>query len=165
MKSLGWVLVLLMFVAQPPKPGKVASEYDKKTDFSKYRTYTWMPGLEARVPEAHTLIVAGIDREMSGLGLTRVAGADADLTVTYHSLRSTYINLKELEKAQRDGNKEQAPTYDLGKLVIVVHENGSKRQLWAANTAEYLRPDPAAREQTINQAVTKIFATYPTRRK
>ncbi len=164
MNSLGWGLVLLMFVAQPPKPGKVASEYDKQADFSKYRTYTWMPGLEARVPQAHTLIVAGIDREMSALGLTRVAG-DADLTVTYHALRSTYINLKELEKAQRDGNNEQAPSYDLGTLVIVLRENGSKRQLWAANTAEYMSPDPAVREQTIDQAVTRVFAAYPGRRK
>ncbi len=165
MNSLGWGLVLLIFVAQPPKPGKVASEYDKKTDFSKYRTYTWMAGLEARVPQAHTLIVAGIDREMSALGLTQVAGTDADLTVTYHALRSTYINLKELEKAQREGNKEQAPSYDLGKLVIVVRENPSKRQLWAANTAEYMSPDPVAREETIKEAVMRVFATYPTRRK
>jgi hypothetical protein len=91
--------------------------------------------------------------------------AASDLTVTYFTLRSAYVDLKEVEKLEREGYKEQARIYDMGKLVVVVRERGTKRQLWAANTLEPLSPDSAAREQTINEAVVKVFQTYPTRTK
>ena len=67
--------------------------------------------------------------------------------------------------AEREGNKEQAQLYDMGKLVIVLREAGSTRRLWAATTLEPLSPDEKAREQTVNQAVIKLFATYPKSRK
>jgi hypothetical protein len=124
-----------------------------------------VPGREAIAPLGHKLLVAGIEREMSSLGLTKDDSGQADLTVTYFTLRSAYVDLKEVEKLEREGYKEQPQIYDMGKLVVVVRERSTKRQLWAANTLEPLSPDPAQREQTINQAVVKIFQTYPTRSK
>ena len=165
MKTLGCVLALLLFVAQPPSGGAVASEYDKKADFTKYRTYTWQKGHQAFDPSTHKLLVAEIEREMSALGLRKDDSGGADLTVTYHALRSAEVNLKEVEKLEREGNAGQAPTYDTGKLLIVVREADTKRQLWAANTLEYLSRDRAAREQTIRQAIVSLFETYPTRKK
>lgn len=165
MKSLGCVLALALFVAQPPAGRAVASEHDRKTDFTKYRTYTWHKGHEAFDPVAHKLLVAGIEREMSALGLRKDDSGGADLAVTYHTLRSAEVNLKEVEKLEREGRTGQAHTYDMGKLLIVVREAGTRRQLWAANTLEYLSRDPAEREQTIRQAVVTLFETYPTRKK
>jgi Domain of unknown function (DUF4136) len=165
MNGVVGLLVVLLSVAQPPAEGKVASEYDKKADFTVYRTYTWQKGHEAYDRAAHKLLVAAIDRELAALGLRKDDGGTPDLTVTYHSLRSAEVNLKEVEKLEREGNAGQAPTYDMGKLLIVVREASTRRQLWAANTLEYLSKDPAAREQIVQRAVTRLFETYPTRKK
>jgi len=164
MKSLGYVLALLLFLPQPPREGKVASEYDKKADFATYKTYTWVEGRKATVPLGHELLVKGIEKEMSARGLTKDDSGQAHLTVAYYTLRTSYVDLKEVEKLEREGYKEQAQIYDMGKLVVVVRERSTKRQLWAANTLEPLSADPAARERTINDAVVKLFQTYPTRK-
>jgi hypothetical protein len=162
---LGCALALLLFATQSPTGGKVESEYDKSADFSKYRTYTWIMRPEAYRPKAHDLIVADIDKQMAARGLKRDDSGKGDLTITYLTLRTAQVNLKEVEKLEREGNKEQAQLYDMGKLVIVLREAGSTRRLWAATTLEPLSPDEKAREQTINQAVVKLFATYPKSKK
>jgi hypothetical protein len=166
MQSSCAALALLLFLLQPPTDGgKVASEYDKQANFATYRTYGWLPGHHAYDPAAHKLLVATIDRELSALGLQSNDPASADLTVSYYTLRTTDVNLKEVEKLAREGNTGAAPTYDLGKLVVVVREARTLRQLWAANTREYLSPDRDIREETIKRAVKTLFETYPTRRK
>jgi hypothetical protein len=165
MKSLGCILAMLLFVGQLPEAGKVASEYDRKADFTTYRTYTWQKGHEAYNPAVHKLLVAAIDRELSALGLRKDDSGSADLTVTYHSLRSTEVNLQEVEKLEREGNTGPAHTYGVGKLLVVVREAKTRRQLWAANTLEHLSKEPAVNEQVIDRAVVRLFETYPTRKK
>jgi hypothetical protein len=164
-KILGFVLALMLLTPQPPAGGKIESDYDKKADFSKYKTYTWTMRPESYRPKAHDLIVAGIDNQMASLGLSRDDSGKGDLSLTYLTLRTAQVNLKEVEKLEREGNKEQAHLYDMGKLVIVVREASTNRRLWAATTLEHMSQDQAAREQTINQAITRLFQTYPTRKK
>ena len=121
MTSIGCVVALLLLVVQPP-PGKdVATEYDKKADFTRYRTYVWQKGHEAIDRGAHTLLVAEIERALSDLGLRKEESGQADVTVTYHTLRTAEVNLKELEQLERQGNTGPAPTYDMGKLVSGSH--------------------------------------------
>ena len=165
MKILGCALALLLFAGQPPAGGKVQSEYDKKADFSKYRTYNWLHAPESYRPKLHDLLVASIDKEMAALGLTRMDTGKADLTVRYLGVRTAQVDLKEVEKLEREGNKEQAKLYDMGKLVIVLRESGSDKRLWAATTLEPLSQDEAVRQKTVSDAVAKLFQTYPARRK
>ena len=165
MNILGYALALLMFAAQPPASGKVKSDYDKTVDFAKYRTYTWSHGPEDYRPKMHDLLVSEIDKAMATQGFTKTQDAKADLTLRYFTVRSTSIDLKELEKAEREGNKAKAGTYDIGKLAVVLRETGTDKRVWAAQTEEVMSPDVAKREETVRQAVTKVFQTYPKRKK
>ena len=165
MNILGYALALLMFAAQPPASGKVHSDYDKTVDFAKYRTYTWSHGPVDYRPKLHDLLVADIDKEMAALGFTKSTDPKADLTLRYFTVRSTSIDMKELEKAEREGSKEQAKSYDVGKLAVVLRETATDKRVWAAQTQEYMSPDMAKREETVRQAVTKVFQTYPKKKK
>jgi len=158
---LGFALALLMFAGQPPGAGKAASEYDKTVDFAKYRTYKWSHAPEDYRPKVHDLLVADIDKEMAALGFTKTEDPKADLTLRYFTLRSSQIDLKQLEKAEREGRKDKPTSYDMGKLVVVLRETSTDKRVWAANTQEYMNPDVAKREETIRQAVAKVFQTYP----
>ena len=61
------------------------AEYDPAVDFSVYRTYAWQEGTRARRPEAQTLIVDSVERDLLRKGLTRVE-QDPDFYVATHAL-------------------------------------------------------------------------------
>ena len=164
MKTFSWVLAFVLFVAQSPAGYPVETERDKKADFTRYRTYTWGPGYAAFDPGGHKVLVGAIEGELSALGLTKQDTGTADLTVAYYSLHYLQVNIKEFDRLYREKRPTASATYNMGKLVIVVTDTSTTRQLWAAKTREYLSSDAAAREQAIQQVVAKLFATYPTRR-
>lgn len=61
---------------------KVKVGYDKGTDFSKFKTYSWTaPDMPAIRPVAFEAIVARVDVELQSRGLTKVS-TDGDLLLT-----------------------------------------------------------------------------------
>ena len=100
---------------------------------------------------------------MATLGYTKTDDAKADLTLRYFTVRSTSIDMKELEKAEKEGIK--AKSYDVGKLAVVLRETSSDKRVWAAQTQEYMKAETAEREATVNQAVAKVFQSFPKRKK
>jgi hypothetical protein len=57
---------------------------DKKADFSRFKTYSWTQSQPAQARATDQAIVAAIDHELSGLGLTKATGGD--VVVTYSLL-------------------------------------------------------------------------------
>jgi hypothetical protein len=159
MKSLAILLLGFLFTAQQPAPGKVDSTFDKKTNFAAIKTYSWTSGVPAMRPDAHKLIVAAVEKEMAGLGLTQVASG-ADVTVAYYTMTVTNVDLKALDKM--DDKSKPAPTKDLGKLVVVMR-NPARQQLWSAISREYLDPDLAKLPAAVQTVAERLFATYPGR--
>ena len=158
MKSVA--VLLLGLLMQLPPIGKVDSEFDKQTNFAALRTYSWITGTNALIPEAHKAIVAAVDAEMAKLGFKQVPSG-ADVTVAYYTLTITNVDLKALEKAQRE-NKPASGSKELGKLIVTMR-TPARQQLWSAGTREYLDPDRAKLGATIQDVTARLFATYPTR--
>jgi hypothetical protein len=159
MKSVA--VLLLGLLMQLPPIGKVDSEFDKKANFAAIRTYSWVTGTDALIPEAHQMIVAAVDAELASLGLTRVASG-ADVTVTYYTLTITNVDLKALDKAQRENQPASTANKELGKLIVTMR-TPARQQLWSAGTREYLDPNRAVLGATIQGVTARLFATYPTR--
>ena len=158
MKSVA--IILLGLLVQLPPIGKVDSEFDKKTNFAALKTYSWITGTNALIPEAHKMIVAAVDTELASLGLKQVTSG-ADVTVAYYTLTITNVDLKALEKAQRE-NKQTTASKELGKLIVTMR-TPARQQLWTAGTREFLDPDRAKLGATIQDVTARLFATYPTR--
>jgi hypothetical protein len=148
-----------MVTAQLPPPGKVDSAFDKKADFAAIRTYSWIQGTRALIPEAHTMIVAAVDKELAALGL-KPAASGGDVTVAYYVMTVTNVDLKALDKL--DDKSAPPPTKDLGKLVVVMR-NAKREQLWSAVSREFLDSDRSKLGATIDTVTARLFATYPTR--
>jgi Domain of unknown function (DUF4136) len=159
MKSLAILLFGFMLTSQQTPPGKVDSTFDKKTDFSAIHTYSWTSGTHALIPEAHTMIVAAVDKEMAALGLKQAASG-GDVTVAYYTMTLTNVDLKALDKVT--DKSAPAPTKDLGKLVVVMRNN-KREQVWSAVSREYLDNDRSKLDATIATVASRLFATYPTR--
>jgi hypothetical protein len=159
MKSVAILLLGFLFTAQQPAPGNVDSTFDKQTHFAAIRTYAWTSGAHALMPEAHKMIVAAVDKEMAGLGLTQVA-TGGDVTLAYYTMTVSNVDLKALDKI--NDRSAPPPTKELGKLVVVMR-NPKREQVWSAISRAYLDPDRAKLEATIQTVAGRLFATYPTR--
>jgi hypothetical protein len=76
------ILVLALFSLQAVAfPQKVKVGYDKGTDFSKFKTYSWAePSMPPVWPVAFEAVVARVDAELQGRGLLKTP-KDGDLTL------------------------------------------------------------------------------------
>lgn len=167
MNSLACALLLLLAASQKtPVLGTVESTFDKKADFTKLQTYAWNKGQEAFDPRAHKVIVEAIDGQMASLGFKKAPAASADVIVKYHSVRGTYVDLKSLEKAQKQGQAGGGTETAVGTLVIVMYPRGeTEKPLWQARTRRPLTADAATATGEIQKAAADLFDTYPTRKK
>jgi Domain of unknown function (DUF4136) len=162
MKSFVCLLALMFAVPQSPsKTFPVDSTSVKQRDFASFRTYAWAPGHEAFDRAAHKMIVAAVDSEMKGLGFTQAEAAKADVTIRYHSVLSTEVDLKALDKMGKEA-AGKAPTNKLGVLAVAMHDRPGQ-QIWAAKTRAYV-DTTGSPDQTIRTVVQRLFETYPTRK-
>jgi Domain of unknown function (DUF4136) len=156
-------LLLGLLIAQGPTVGKVDTEFDKKVNFAQLHTYTWTTGTEAFSPEAHKLIVAAFESEMAKLGFTKVA-TGADVTLAYYTFTVSKVDLKALDKMEREGKAGATPTKALGRLAVIMRNATAHEQIWSASMREYLDPDPTRLGGTIQSVTASLFSTYPGRK-
>jgi len=159
MKVMMFALVGLLVHAQSDAIGKVESSFDKKADFAALHTYTWSGGAHALNPEAHRLVVAAFEKEMSALGFKQVTSG-ADVTLSYYNITSTDVDLKKLEEATRAGTVP--PTKTRARMMVVMRSPATRGEIWSAITREYVEPDQLA--ATVQRVAERLFATYPAKK-
>ena len=92
-------MALLFLVSVSAFAQKVTFDFDKDTDFSVAKTYSWIKGTPASNPNLDLYIMAVGDHQLTQKGLTKVEAKDADLLVTYHAASNTDINVSVLDNA------------------------------------------------------------------
>jgi Domain of unknown function (DUF4136) len=145
--------------AQGPKYG-VTVTAEKNVDFAKFMTYSWTAGQPSADKKIDAQIIAAVDRELSGLGMTKATSGPGDVLATYYSVSRTDVNLK----AKPDSSGTQ-PQYTVGTLMVALLEPGSRRRLLRLRVDQPIETEPAQLEASINSAVAALFAQYPTRRR
>ena len=163
MKGAVIVLLGLLAATQSAGGGKVDSSFDKKANFAALRTYTWSGGTHADTPATHKMIVAAVDAEMASRGFTQVP-TGADVTLAYYTGYTTEVDLKALDKLEREGKGGATPTKALGRLSVKMRGAASQQEVWSAATRELLNPDPAKLSPTIQAVTARLFETYPKRK-
>jgi Domain of unknown function (DUF4136) len=142
---------------QMPKYG-VTVTVDKKVDFATFKTYSWTKGQPSALKQVDAEIMAAVDHELAGLGMTKAASGPGDVMVAYYSLTRTDVDLTGKEDAAK------LPQYQVGTLMVAFLDPASRarivrmridKPITEANSAK-LKPE-------IDEAVSEIFAKYPTR--
>ena len=104
MKVIMLALAAFLVYAQPDAIGKVETTFDKKTNFAELHTYSWSGGARAYNEEAHRLVVAAFEKEMTALGFKQVpSGGDVTLSTT----TSTDVDLKKLENPRQEPRRRR----------------------------------------------------------
>jgi uncharacterized protein DUF4136 len=146
--------------AQTPKYG-VKVEAEKNVDYAKFKTYTWTQGQPSPDKAIDSQIMAAVDRELAGLGMTKATSGAGDIEVAYYSVTRTDVNLK----AKPDAKGLQ-PEISVGTLMVALLEPGSRKRLLRLRVDKSIDGvERAQSERVINAAVTEMFEQYPTRTK
>jgi Domain of unknown function (DUF4136) len=161
--SLGLALMSSTAMAQD-----VSYDYDKAADFSRLKTYAWVPGTNLRDELNHKRIMDAVDAQLVRKGLTRVDSPNqADVLVSYHTAFGTELQINGYgtgwgPRYRRTGSA-RVEEITIGTLAIVMMDGKSRDVLWRGITSKELDLDasPEKRDKNINKAAEKLFRKYP----
>jgi len=86
------LLVFLPFVPRLDAQ-KIKIDYEKTANFSKFKTFAWVPGTPVFDPQMDTYIHNRLVEVLRQSGMTEAAVNAADVLVTYHAALSTDLNV------------------------------------------------------------------------
>lgn len=163
---------------------QVKSDFDKTTDFSKYKTYAfagWENNSDKILNDFDKKrITDALQSEFSSRGMTLVgANSIADATITLYIV----INKKTSTTAYTDFNGTMgyrgrwgwgmgpgmatATTnyyendYNEGTFVVDLYDTSQKKLIWQGVITSVIQEKPEKREKTIPKKVGKLMKSYP----
>jgi len=159
----------------------VRYNFDKKTDFSKFKTYKWVEIKDASKPNSlvDQQIKQAIDSQLATKGLTKTAGDNADLLIGYQAgigqekEFSSYNSSWGYGPGWRGGGwyggpsssytTGQTSTIYIGQLAVDMYDSANKDLVWRGTVSKTIDPKakPDKQEKNLNKALAKLFKKYP----
>ena len=167
-RCLAWLSLMLLCACAP----SIAVDYDKSTDFSRYRTYGWGKGTPAKNPDLDRQIVEAVDEEIVRKGFTKT-DSDPDLVVTYHAATHEEIDYNEASYSSGYGPAYGSPIsassgdapmrVRVGTVIVDMYDRKEKRKVWHGVGSDLVGDDPAKTSLEIRKGATKMFENFPPR--
>ncbi|RZU42769.1 DUF4136 domain-containing protein [Edaphobacter modestus] len=182
MKRISFLcLALLLMVASSAFGQDVRYNFDKGTDFSKFKTYKWVTLKDAQQVDdlIDKQIKASFDSALATKGLSKVEGDNADLFVAYQVAVSTEKQYTSFDSGGwgygpgwgRGGwygagggmSTGQTSTIYNGQLALDMYDVTQKDLVWRGVASKTLDPKakPDKRQKNLDKAVTKLLKNYP----
>jgi hypothetical protein len=157
----------------------VRYNFDKDTDFSKFKTYKWVDMKEAqKVDELiDKQIKAAIDAELAKKGLSKVDADSADLYIGYQTAIGTEKQFTSYNNDWGYGpgwgggwygggggmTTGQTSTIYTGQLALDMYDSAHKDLVWRGTASKTLDPNakPDKRQKNLGKAVAKLLKNYP----
>lgn len=182
MKRLSIVLALpLLLTAATVIAQDVRYNFDKDTDFSKFKTYKWIDLKNAQKLNdlADKQAVGAIDAELAKKGLMRIDADTADLFVGY---QVAVGQEKEFTSYSSDWGygpgwgrggwyggggtgitTGQTSTIYTGQLALDMYDSAKHDLVWRGIASKTLDPKakPDKQEKNLKKAVAKLLKNYP----
>jgi hypothetical protein len=143
--------------------------YDRSTDFTKFKTYKWVPIAGAKHPNQITdgNITSIIDKQLATKGLVKKDADPVDLFVGYGT---TVDQEKEITGyggglGFRFGGMGMAETSTInnGTILLDIYSPAGKLLVWRGTVTETLDPssNPDKNYQRLQKALTKLLKNFP----
>ena len=180
--SVVLALVLHMFGAIGVLAQDVRYDFDKNKDFSKYKTYKWVPIKGADQPDDLTgqKLTAAVNAELATKGLTMTDSDAADLYIGYQTAIGTEKQFTSYNTGwgygpgwgggwYGYGGGMSTTTYGststvyVGQLDLSIYDPAAKQMVWRGTATKTLDPKakPEKKEKNIAKAVKKLLKNYP----
>jgi hypothetical protein len=160
----------------------VRYNYDRSTDFSKYKTYKWVEIKDAgRLSQlADQQVKSAIDAELSKKGLVKVDG-DSDLRVGYQPAIQQEKQFNSYSSGfgpswgygagwgrgyggfESSTTTGQTSTIHIGAVGFDVYDAGKQQLIWRGEVSKTLDPKakPDKQQKNLAKAVAKLLKNYP----
>lgn len=159
----------------------VRYDFDKDKDFSKYKTYKWVPIKGADQPDELTArqVTAAIDAELASKGLTKT---DSDAANLYIGYQTAIGSEKQFTSYSTDwgygggwgrgwygGGMGTSTTYGststvyVGQLDLSIYDPAEKLMVWRGVATKTLdsKAKPEKKQKNITKAVQKLLKNFP----
>jgi len=148
----------------------VTSTYEPSMDYSRLKTYDWMPRTGTGDDLNETIIAKtvgqliekAVDRELAAKGYVKQPGEKPDFYVAYRAS----VEEKSEPKVQTYtcGTRICSQGVDIshyrqGTLILDIIQGETKEVIWRGSTVRVT--DPSQRETIINEAVKGILSQFP----
>jgi len=159
------VLASTMTLAQ-----NITYDFDRATDFARFKTFAWVRGTMVNDEINHNRIVNAVSAQLAAKGLTRVeASAQPDLLVAYHATFDRDLQISGFSSGwgpyRFAGRSGVARTEEIltGTLAVDIVNAATKAIVWRglASKEVDVKADPSKRERNINRAAERLFKNYP----
>ncbi len=187
MKKLLILLFLsLLFAATATLSQDVRYNFDRKTDFSKFKTYKWVVLKDASQLDSlvDKQIKDAIDAELAGKGLTRTEADPADLFIGYQASMDKEKEFTTLTTATGPWGygvgwypgwygpgstpgttmtTQQETTIYVGQLALDMYDSANQALVWRGTVTKTLDPkaSPEKRQKNLTKAVSKLLKNFP----
>ncbi len=150
----------------------VETDYDLMSDFSRYKTYGWMPAPEGENIQAASirkkvgpLIEAAIERELKYRGFDKKKEGQPDFFVAYHGniehrIETQYVTYG-CGPRSCPGGVEQI-NYTEGTLVLDVIDAGTNELVWRGTSMGPVA-QPHNRKERVIERVRGLLKQFPPR--
>jgi hypothetical protein len=154
----------------------VTYNFDQGADFSKYKTYKWMPRKGPQTLDELTdkQLKAALDAELAKKGLQATEADTADLYIGYQVAVNRETQFTSYGTgwgygARWGGGMRQGETSTIhvGTLVLDMYDAGKHELVWRGSATKTLDPTakPEKRQKNIAKAVEKLLKKYPPEQK
>jgi uncharacterized protein DUF4136 len=174
MRRIALCLLLCLAAGLTAAAAGVTVDYDKKADFSKFKTYAWKEGTPAGNPLNEERVHKAVDGQLAAKGLQKTEG-EADCYVY------THVKNKASQQVHMDsfgyggyygwggwGGGWGTTTVNVqnvidGMLIVDIVDASTKELAWRGLGTKTLYPDtkPEKIEKVINKAVSQMFYGFP----
>ncbi len=140
--------------AETPEYG-VSLKVAKKAELAKLKTYSWGASHAAMDKAVDSQIVTAIERELTGLGLTKVTQGSGDALVAYNTVVRRDVDTKKKTAA------DEVPGYLVGVIGIEVRAASSKDLVFHVRIDKPIDVERSQLAPVIDEAVKAMFQRYP----
>jgi Domain of unknown function (DUF4136) len=181
MKKMAFIsMALLLLLASSAMCQDVRYNFDKAEDFSKFKTYKWVPIKDATPVNDLTdkQIKDAVDTELAKKGLSKVEGDNADLLIGYQTAVGTEKQFTSYNSSWGYGpgwygggwygpsggtTTGQTSTIYTGQLGLDMYDSAKHDLVWRGVASKTLDPKakPEKQQKNLNKAVAKLLKNYP----
>lgn len=170
MKTTKFLPLLLLLVLASCSSVSVNSDYDKKIDFTRFKTYAYLKGGIDKVQISDLdkkRILRSIDEEMTAKGLSK--SDSPDMLVSIFTKENERVDVYNQNGFGWGWNPywgmgigyTNVSTTPEGTLYIDLIDAKTKELVWQGEGTGYLTKDTEKKDARIKEFVSKILAQYP----
>ena len=153
----------------------VTYDFDRATDFSRFKTYAWVRGTNVNDELSHKRIVRAVESQLALHGMSQAAaGEQPDVLIAYHATFDKNLQINGFSSGwgpyRFGGMRSGTATAEeilIGTLAVDVVNAQTNTIVWRGMATKEIdvKANADKRDKNINKAAEKIFKNYPPKQK